>query len=93
MDLVSMCNGIPYCAAHLSGIVSWVQIGLGILGSITLLATFLVRIPALAKYEGPVNTFRGKFLLASRWFPTIGINPQTKKIEEALETPPAPVAK
>lgn len=57
---------------------------LQVIGALALLATALVRLPALKKYEGPVNTAKGKLLQVLKWMPTIGINPQTKKLEEAM---------
>jgi hypothetical protein len=92
-QIISACNDIAICATVYHKVGPWVTLVSQLLLTITLLATVLVRIPALAKYEGPVNTFKGKLLGLLSKAPTLGKNPQTKKLEEALknETTPIPL--
>ena len=58
---------------------------LTIVGALVVLATALVRIPALQKYSKDVNNFSTKFFDLMAKLPTFGINPQTKKLKEAYD--------
>lgn len=55
-----------------------------LLTALTILATVLVRIPALKKHAANVEGAAAKIQKAINYLPTIGINPRTKKLEEAL---------
>lgn len=55
--------------------------------SVVILATALVRFPPLMKYEPEVGKAKGLLISILHFLPTIGVNPQTKKLEEALEFP------
>lgn len=62
-----------------------VEITLVGLGGLTLLATAIVRIiPGKADDEF-VGMARGLLLKAMRMLPTLGVNPNTKGLEKALE--------
>lgn len=55
-----------------------------VLTFLTLSATLLVRLPVLKKYSGNVSGFGKNLVKFLHWLPTIGINPQTKKLEETI---------
>ena len=52
---------------------------------ITLAATLIVRITPTPNDDTVVGKISGYLLKVLKWLPTIGVNPQTKKLEEALE--------
>jgi len=85
-QIISACNDIAVCSTLYHKIGPWVTLTAQLLLALTVLATLLVRIPSLAKYEGTLNTFKGKLLTLLSKFPTLGKNPQTKKLEEALKS-------
>jgi hypothetical protein len=51
--------------------------------AVSILATLIVRVIPGTKDDEAVNKFIGFFLKGLKWLPTIGVNPQTKKLEEA----------
>jgi hypothetical protein len=55
-----------------------------ILTIITLLATVLVRLTPNKTDDQVVGKFSGLLLKALKWLPTLGVNPQTKKLEEQI---------
>lgn len=58
---------------------------LSIIGSLTVLATLLVRLPIFKRFEDEVGAVAAYFIKAVRWLPTIGVNPRTKLLEQQLE--------
>lgn len=52
---------------------------------ISILATVVVRITPSTTDDEKVNSIVAKFLKVLHWLPTIGVNPQTKKLQEAYE--------
>jgi hypothetical protein len=84
-QIISACNDIAACSVIYNKVGPWVTLTAQLVLILTTLATVLVRIPSLAKYEGPVNTFKGKLLLVLEKFPTFGTNPQTAKLKETLK--------
>ena len=50
--------------------------------SLTVLATMLVRIPALQKYADEVDGFARMLLKICARLPTFGVNPYTKRLNE-----------
>lgn len=56
-----------------------------VLMAVTLLATVIVRITPSKSDDEMVHGFAGKLLKILQWLPTIGVNPQTKKLQEAYE--------
>jgi len=58
---------------------------LSIIGTLTVLATLLVRLPIFKRFENEVGAVTGYFLKVVRWLPTIGVNPRTKLLEKQLE--------
>ncbi len=58
---------------------------LSIIGAITVLATFLVKLPIFKRFENEVGAVASYFLKIVRWLPTIGVNPRTKLLEKQLE--------
>jgi hypothetical protein len=55
-----------------------------ILTIITLLATVLVRLTPSVEDDAKVEKYYGYLQLALKWLPTIGVNPNTKKLEETI---------
>ena len=56
---------------------------LGMVASI--LATIVVRLTPSTTDDEKVSAIVAKFMKVLHWLPTIGINPQTKKLQEAYE--------
>lgn len=56
---------------------------LGMVLSIT--ATIVVRLTPSKTDDEQVSNFVAKFMKVLQWLPTIGVNPQTKKLQEAYE--------
>lgn len=52
---------------------------------ISLTATVVVRITPSTTDDEKVSAVVAKFLKVLAWLPTIGVNPQTKKLQEAYE--------
>jgi hypothetical protein len=52
---------------------------------LSLTATVVVRLTPSKTDDETVSGFVAKFLKVLHWLPTIGINPQTKKLQEAYE--------
>jgi len=61
----------------------WIDIISQLIASITIVATLLAK--AMGKMEGEVNSFGKKVLKALAYLPTLGVNPNTKKLEEQLK--------
>lgn len=53
------------------------------LGALVVFATSIVFITKSKSDDAIANNWAGKFFKAMAWLPTIGINPRTKKLEEA----------
>lgn len=68
--------------AKLPGILEQASIYLSVL---TVVATALVRIPALSKYSDEVSGVVGFINKVLSWLPTIGKNPNTKKLEAKVK--------
>lgn len=56
---------------------------LGMVASI--LATIVVRLTPSTTDDEKVSAIVAKFMKVLQWLPTIGVNPQTKKLQEAYE--------
>jgi len=52
---------------------------------ISLLATVVVRLTPSTTDDEKVSAIIAKFMKVLAWLPTIGVNPQTKKLQEAYE--------
>ena len=52
---------------------------------ISILATVIVRLTPSTTDDEKVNAVISKFMKVLQWLPTIGVNPQTKKLQEAYE--------
>lgn len=52
---------------------------------LSLLATVAVRLTPSTTDDEKVSAVVAKFLKVLHWLPTIGVNPQTKKLQEAYE--------
>jgi hypothetical protein len=52
---------------------------------VSLLATVVVRITPSKTDDEKVSEVVAKFMKVLAWLPTIGVNPQTKKLQEAYE--------
>ena len=50
---------------------------------LSILATVVVRLTPSKLDDEKVSSITAKFVKALQWLPTIGVNPQTKKLEEA----------
>lgn len=83
--LIAFCQSQTWCSPLFATAIQWTLISLQVLGALVLLATVLVRIPAFSKYSDEVGTVRAKFIELTKWLPTIGVNPNTKKLEEQFE--------
>jgi hypothetical protein len=58
---------------------------LQVLGAIVLAATAIVKVTPSPKDDVAADSIAAKFFKAVSYLPTIGINPRTKKIEEAYK--------
>lgn len=56
-----------------------------ILTIVTLLATVVVRLTPSKTDDQAVGKFTSTLMAVLHWLPTIGINPQTKKLEETIQ--------
>lgn len=63
----------------------YLEIGAQILAALVIFATALVRVPGLNKHSEKVGGLAAKIFKAIKWLPTIGVNPGTKKLEEAYD--------
>lgn len=52
---------------------------------VSILATIVVRLTPSTTDDEKVNAIIAKFMKVLQWLPTIGVNPQTKKLQEAYE--------
>lgn len=52
---------------------------------ISIMATVIVRLTPDKADDEKLGIFMQKFLKVLAWLPTIGVNPQTKKLQEAYE--------
>lgn len=52
---------------------------------VSILATIVVRLTPSTADDEKVSAIIAKFMKVLQWLPTIGINPQTKKLQEAYE--------
>jgi hypothetical protein len=50
---------------------------------LSILATVVVRLTPSKLDDEKVSSLTAKFVKVLQWLPTIGVNPQTKKLEEA----------
>ena len=57
---------------------------LDILGALVLVSTLVVRLTPSPSDDEAIGKIYGYWLSAIKWLPTIGINPQTKKLEEVI---------
>ena len=63
-------------------VMKYFQYGLMVLGAIVPISTALVRLPFLSKFEGDVSDFNKGLQKFIGSLPTLGKNPNTKKLEE-----------
>lgn len=69
----------------LQKVPDWIEM-IALLGMIlSLLATVLVRLTPSTTDDEKVGAFIAKFQKVLHWLPTIGINPKTKKLQEAYQ--------
>lgn len=52
---------------------------------VSILATVVVRLTPSTTDDEKVGAIIAKFMKVLQWLPTIGVNPQTKKLQEAYE--------
>jgi predicted PurR-regulated permease PerM len=52
---------------------------------VSILATIVVRLTPSTTDDEKVSAIITKFMKVLQWLPTIGVNPQTKKLQEAYE--------
>lgn len=55
-----------------------------VIGAITLLATVIVRLTPSKTDDAQMSKIAKSIVKVLQWLPTIGVNPQTKKLEEAI---------
>ena len=53
--------------------------------ALVVLATIIVRLTPTKKDDAPVLALGAKVWKAVQWLPTVGINPQTKALQQAYE--------
>ena len=53
--------------------------------AVSILATIIVRLTPSTADDEKVSAIVAKFMKLLMWLPTIGVNPQTKKLQEAYE--------
>lgn len=58
---------------------------LAVIGGIVVLATAIVRATPSKSDDKYMDGFASNFFKVMAWLPTIGVNPQTKKLQEAYE--------
>jgi DNA polymerase I-like protein with 3'-5' exonuclease and polymerase domains len=69
----------------LQKIPDWIE-AIALLGmSLSILATVLVRLTPSKADDEKVDEFIKKFQKVLHWMPTIGVNPNTKKLQEAYD--------
>lgn len=66
-------------------IMEYLPIVLQGLGALVILATVVVRFTPSKVDDENINKIAKAFLKMLRFLPTIGINPQTKKLEDQIE--------
>lgn len=52
---------------------------------VSIIATIVVRLTPSTSDDEKVSAIIAKFMKVLQWLPTIGVNPQTKKLQEAYE--------
>lgn len=52
---------------------------------VSILATIVVRLTPSTTDDEKVSAIIAKFMKVLQWLPTVGVNPQTKKLQEAYE--------
>lgn len=65
--------------------LQYLYVGLAVTGALVYIATVLVRIPALSKYQADADGFKAKWLQLIRYLPTLGVNPQTQDLEALVD--------
>lgn len=65
---------------------------LQLIGAIAVIATVIVRIPGV-NGDAKVDDIVGKIFKVLNWLPTIGVNPRTKKLEDAVANIKSPEVK
>lgn len=63
----------------------WAQMALMFMGALVVVATFIVRLTPTKKDDLFVEKAEGWWLKLLSWAPTIGLNPKTKAIQDALK--------
>ena len=61
-----------------------IQVASLALTTLTLVATVVVRVTPSKADDQAVGKFTSMLMGVLHWLPTIGVNPQTKKLEEAI---------
>ena len=59
-----------------------------LLGGLTLVATLVVQLTPSLKDDELVGEIKKWLLKAMHWMPTLGVNPKTKELEDALAAYP-----
>jgi hypothetical protein len=65
--------------------IHYLELFAQVIGGVCVLATIVVRITPSPKDDEIVHGFTKYFYKFLHFLPTIGVNPQTKKLEEAIE--------
>ena len=69
---------------NLQTIINVAQVGMEVLGAVCILATVIVRLTPSKSDDAIVEKMDGFFFKALSFLPTIGINPNTAKLKDAL---------
>jgi len=79
--------------ALLAALPSIVELTSQLLGALVIVATVIAKLTKTPKDDEVVGKVRGYTLKTLRYLPTLGINPQTKSLEEAIEVAGTKMAK
>lgn len=69
----------------LTKIPDWLNFASVILSSVVVIATVISRLTPSKKDDEITGKVAGLLFKAIKWLPTLGVNPQTKKLEQAYE--------
>jgi len=71
---------------HIIMLPAYFELLCQLIGAVALLATVVVRITPDKGDDKKLSKVLKKVLDLASWLPTIGVNPRTKKVEEALQS-------
>jgi len=72
-------------SALMGNMPEWIQVSLTMLGALVVFATAAVRLTPSKKDDLIISKIASSWSKILMFLPTLGINPKTKKMQEALE--------